>query len=472
MPLGEGGVIKDMSSTHSKVTARQRILTACIAAACAVAIPDAVAVPRTTGTTAAPSPDVPNVTVTNCDDSGPGSLRDALSNPPDGTLVDLTQLTCSTISLTTGAILIGANDIAIVGPGRFDLTIDASPSAGAAAIYDLGGGTLHLANMTIEGGSKYRSDVAARGGCVHTEANVQIENSTIRNCYAGSPYGALGGGVFAGGLAYLRNTTLYGNHASSTWYASGGGLYSLGGLQLMYSTVETNFVVGLSSTPSFGGGAFARGGAFVMGSTIDDNLSVNGRMGGLALADNNATPSIIVNSTISGNFADRIGGLFVREPVTIANSTIAFNTSNVWSDGAGHYLGAGVYIQTGGELDSTIIANNVNNDPAAPTPTADLTGASGAGFIGGHNNVMFAGAPCPVDTSHDDPGLHPLADNGGFTKTHIPTPGIWDTFGGTNTLNMQWDQRGPGFPRQSTGDFPEIGAVQISSDLIFANGFN
>jgi hypothetical protein len=37
---------------------------------------------------------------------------------------------------------------------------------------------------------------------------------------------------------------------------------------------------------------------------------------------------------------------------------------------------------------------------------------------------------------------------------------------------MTWDQRGPGFPRQSTGDFPEIGAVQISSDLIFANGFN
>ena len=73
-------------STHSKFSARQRILTACIAAAFAVAIPDAVAVPRATGTTAAPSPDVPNVVVTNCDDSGPGSLRDAVSNPPDGTL--------------------------------------------------------------------------------------------------------------------------------------------------------------------------------------------------------------------------------------------------------------------------------------------------------------------------------------------------------------------------------------------------
>ncbi len=461
-----------MSSTLSNHPTRQRILAACIAAACAVAVPDAVAVPRAAGTTATPSPNVPNVTVSNCNDSGAGSLRDAVSNPPDGTLVDMTQLTCSTISLTTGAILIGASDIAIIGPGRDELTIDASPSAGAAAIYDLGGGTLHLANMTIEGGTKYRSDVAGRGGCVHVEGNIQIENSTIQNCYAGSPDGALGGGVFAGGLAYLSHTTLFNNHASSTFYASGGGIYTLGGLQMMYATVEDNFVVALGGSPSFGGGAFARGGAFIMGTTIDGNLSINGRMGGLALADNNATPSIIVNSTISGNFADRIGGVFVREPVTIANSTIAFNTSNVWSDGVGNYLAAGLYVQTGGELDSTIIANNVNNDPAAPQPTADLTGASGAGFNGGNNNVMFAGLPSPTDTSHEDPGLHPLADNGGFTKTHIPTPGIWDTFGGTNTLNMQWDQRGPGFPRQTSGDFPEIGAIQLSSDLIFANGFN
>lgn len=461
-----------MSTKLSNFSTRQRILAACIATACAVAVPDAIAVSRDASTAAQESPDVPNVVVTNCDDSGPGSLRDAVANPPDGTLVDLTQLSCSTISLTTGAILIGASDIGIVGPGQFDLTIDASASPGNAAIYDLGGGTLHLAGMTIQGGSKYRSDVIARGGCVHAEANLQIEDTTIRNCYAGSPYGALGGGVFSNGLAYLNHVTLFNNHASSFGYASGGGIYTLGGLQMKYSTVDENFVVALGGSPSFGGGVFARGGSFIESTTVSGNLSVNGRMGGVALADNNATESTIINSTISGNFADRIGGIFVREPVTIANSTIAFNTSNEWSDGPGHYFAAGLYIQTGGELDSTIIANNVNNDVTAPQPTADLTGAPGAGFNGGNNNVMFAGSPSPTDTTHEDPGLHPLTDNGGFTKTHIPTPGIWDTFGGSNTFNLAWDQRGPGFPRQTAGDWNEIGAVQLSSDLIFANGFN
>jgi hypothetical protein len=54
----------------------------------------------------------------------------------------------------------------------------------------------------------------------------------------------------------------------------------------------------------------------------------------------------------------------------------------------------------------------------------------------------------------------------------VPTPGVWDTFGGTNVLNAPWDQRGVGFPRFSAGDWPEIGALQINSDIILANGFN
>jgi hypothetical protein len=63
-------------------------------------------------------------------------------------------------------------------------------------------------------------------------------------------------------------------------------------------------------------------------------------------------------------------------------------------------------------------------------------------------------------------------DNGGRTKTHVPTPGQWDIFGGTNLLNLIWEQRGFSFPRQSPGDWPEIGALQVNSDIIFANGFN
>ena len=461
-----------MNTTIRINTVRQRMLAACIAAVCATAVPEVQAALPKAGM-ALDTSRVPDITVTNCDDSGPGSLRDALNGASDGDIIDLTQLACSTISLTTGALIFGASDVAVIGPGRFDLTVDASGSQGYAAFYDLGGGTLHLANMTITGGSKYRSDVDAKGGCVHTEANVELDNVAVQFCFAqASPYSALGGGVFAGGFAYLRDSTIYANFTVANLYASGGGVYALGGMQAMYSTIEGNFVVPGVSTPSFGGGAFVRGGAFILGTTIDANFSVSGRMGGLALADNNGTPSTIINSTISGNFADRIGGVFARESLSLYNSTIAFNNSHVWSDGPGSYLAAGLYVTVPGVMYSSILANNVNSDPAAPQPTADLTGAAGSGFNGSNNNIMFAGTPAPTDTSHEDPGLHPLADNGGLTKTHVPTPGIWDTFGGVNPLSLPYDQRGPGFARQSSGDFPEIGALQINSDIIFANGFN
>lgn len=155
-----------------------------------------------------------------------------------------------------------------------------------------------------------------------------------------------------------------------------------------------------------------------MNSTVSGNHAT--RMGGLALADNNGNPAAIINSTVSGNHADTlIGGIFARPPLNLYNSTIAFNTSGQWSDGAGHYFAAGVYITAAGEMNSTIISENVNTDPAAPTPTADLTGAASTGFNGNNNNVMFCGAACPTDTTHDDPLLHPLQDNGGPTRTHV-----------------------------------------------------
>jgi hypothetical protein len=417
-----------------------------------------------------PAPTRPATVVSNCDDAGPGSLRDTIEAAVDGDTVDLSGLTCSRISLTTGAIVFGANSLAIQGPGENKLMIDGTLSG--AMLYHLGSGTLIVNDLSIGYGFKYRSDNGVTGSCVHTQGNALLTNVRVTTCntVSTSNYPALGGAVWAGGIVQLMNSeiTMSEAHALGNGYASGGGVYALG-LIALYSTLSNNVaLVESTSTPSFGGGAFARGSSLLLGSTVSANQAW--RMGGAAFADNTGLSSTIVNSTVSGNFANRIGGVFGRGPLDIYNSTIAFNTSHEWTDGAGHYFAAGVYITASGNLNSSIISNNVNT--AAPFDTADSTGASGAGWNGGNNNVMNCLLPCPTDTSHEDPGLHPLADNGGMTKTHVPTPGTWDTFGGTNLASLMWDQRGPGFPRQSAGDWPEIGALQINSDIIFANGFN
>ncbi len=449
---------------------RRQTLAACVAATCAAMAPAAPATVRAPAAAIASAPRVPaSVVVANCNDGGSGSLRDAVNSAASGDVIDLSQLDCSTISLTTGAIIIQQNDLHLVGPARSELTIDGSPTPGQSVLYHSGYGGLTVSGMTITGGTKYRVNGTATGGCIHSYGSVSLEDVAVMHCsVTGNNASALGGGVYARGEVYMLDSTVSYSHTRATGYASGGGVYALGGFIAKYSTVSHSYSYAATSTPSFGGGVFARGPVFITGTTISDNSAI--RMGGIAMADNNSYVATIVNSTISSNTAYLIGGAFARPRLNIYNSTIAFNHSYHWSDGAGHYFAAGLYITTAGEMDSTIISSNVNFD--APFPTADLTGASGSGFNGGHNNVMFCGAPCPNDTSHDDPGLGPLQDNGGVTRTQVPTPGVWDTFGGTNVFNVSWDQRGPGFPRQTPPDFPEIGAIQINSDIIFVNGFN
>ena len=57
------------------------------------------------------------IVVTSCADSGPGSLRDAVQGDTSGAPIDLSHLSCSTITLTTGAIEATRS---LTWPGRGD----------------------------------------------------------------------------------------------------------------------------------------------------------------------------------------------------------------------------------------------------------------------------------------------------------------------------------------------------------------
>src|ERR1700760_1184060 len=142
--------------------AKRSLLALCIGA---VLVTTSEANARVVPVPAAWTPLVPTVVVSTCDDDGPGSLRDTVLHAAEGDVVDLTQLDCSTITLSSGAIVFGQANLGIVGPGPAALTIDAIDSVGASAFYGLNAaGTFHLDGMTITGGSKYRSDSPARGG--------------------------------------------------------------------------------------------------------------------------------------------------------------------------------------------------------------------------------------------------------------------------------------------------------------------
>jgi len=174
-------------------------------------------------------------------------------------------------------------------------------------------------------------------------------------------------------------------------------------------------------------------------------------------------------STIAGNSVTQGigGGLSIRCPINspcqteIRNSTISGNSAS---------LGGGGILNNGASLavvDSTIAGNSANagaalyNDfqsPAAQFTRSLISGdcawvnAVSSASAGG--NLESPGNTCRLDQASDqvsvaDPGIGPLADNGGPTWTHALLPGspaIDAAGGGCGPL----DQRG--FSRPQDGD--------------------
>jgi hypothetical protein len=233
-----------------------------------------------------------DIRVTNLNDSGSGSLRDAL----EGANLDSDSDRLVFASKLSGTINLGAPlpvvffPVDIAGPDARKVSIDAgnfrhfiiNSSADGTAISGLtlrgghanaddGGAIVSFADLTISdstlsgntadqgGGAIYAtfgsellvesstiSGNAANGyggGIYSSEADVLIRNSTI----SGNSAGAAGGGVAVGGFPYpafdVRNSTVTGNEASNY----GGGLAELG----IYGQEIRGTIVAGNSAPTF-----------------------------------------------------------------------------------------------------------------------------------------------------------------------------------------------------------------------------
>lgn len=414
-----------------------------------------------------------DIVVTNCFDSGAGSLRDAVTNAATGDTIDLTQLQCSTITLSTGAIIFGQNQLAIHGPGRHALRIEGSTTVNDGLLVHLGFGTMIVQDVTLANGHKYRSDAHALGGCIHSEGNVILRDSTVTGCKVKSEsnLGALGGGVWTQGSTHLYTSEISGNeaYAHGNGYASGGGVYGLGGFFSQSSLITGNHAHSPSATPSFGGGVFARGYGGVFQTAIVANRSA--RMGGLAIADNGTSNAFIFQSTISTNEATRIGGVYVRRPLFLYNSTIANNHAQVSVAGASNSESAGLHMGPNVlTFHSNILADNYADDVGRH----DLGGEPGMLNTGTFNLITGTPISPPPDTIGFTPALGPLQDNGGggLTPTHALIRGesyAIDAGSLPPAGSFQFDQRGTGFPRW-VGSHVDMGAFESDPDRIFTTG--
>ncbi|MEO6688960.1 MAG: choice-of-anchor Q domain-containing protein [Dokdonella sp.] len=432
------------------------------------------------------------VVVSNCLNSGAGSLRQAvLDSQSSNNPIDLTHLSCSLITLTTGRIDV-SRDILLQGPGSGLLTIDGNNndrifnqnSTHVLAVYGMtlqrgysdafGGGCIYSSgplqlNDTVITGCKV-FDIASsgsyKGGGVLVNGTLTAIGSAIvdNEIYSSLGY-AFGGGASVTGDAVLASSTISGNHISnaSGGLTQGGGISITGKLTMMYSTISNNSVSGLSPGQGRAAGARVLGGAAITNSTISGNTA-DGGIGGLEIHGSAASPTTIVNSTISSNVAGAVGGIYASGPTTIANSTIAFNTETAFANGAGLRV-----TNSFANIQSSIVAGNTSFG------TTQNIGLGISGGVSGANDLIGASpsVSLPAGTIGGNPKLLALANNGGPTKTHALGPGSPAINAGNNsTTPLSTDQRGPGFVRV-VGAAPDIGAFEgVDTDSIFRNGFD
>ncbi|MEP7043213.1 MAG: choice-of-anchor Q domain-containing protein [Dokdonella sp.] len=376
--------------------------------------------------------------VSNCDDSGPGSLRDAITAAGEGDTIDLTQLACSTITLTTGNIMISQDTLSLVGPGpSLVINQDATITVGRILSH-IGYGTLTLSGLSVMYGY-----FNYNGGCLYSKGNLTLDNASLSRCQSGMNFVGKYDHDNRGGAAYVK-----------------------GNLTMSRSTVTSSVCYSQANGLGFGGGLFVGGSADIRESTITDNYAgffgYPGNVGGITITG--TEPSIIVNSTISGNVAlNLLGGIYAYAGLTLLNSTIAFNVA---VNGLTARVPGGLQAYNGPlTMNSTIISNN-----NASGSNYDLYAF---GVVSGTNNLVMSSSNSPPGTLTADPDLQALADNGGPTKTRALLATSVAIDAGNNVSGVSTDERGAGFARVG-GAQADIGAFefQIAAPATYTIGGN
>ncbi|MEH2297956.1 MAG: DUF4347 domain-containing protein [Nostoc sp.] len=433
--------------------------------------------------------------VTNANDSGAGSLRQAILNANATLGADtitfagvFTDATPDIITLTSGKLTI-TNNITILGTGASNLTISGNDVSGVFEISGTGtdasidglkianandplGSILVNSNASLSLTRSTISDNKGVVGGIFNRGTLSLTGSTV----SGNSGSSLGGGIFNKGNLSLTKSTVSNNNAYVGFYpAYGGGIFNIGKLSITGSTVSNNsaFASGLNRGgpdpyPSSGGGIYNLGNVDITRSTVSNNSAADG--GGIS---NSGTFSL-TGSTVSANSAYyNGGGIYNSGTLSLANDTITNNTSEGFLGDLGD--GGGVFNKSDGTVivGNTVIAANFDMIPNGysepfifnPDVSGNFTDA-GNNLIGDRTGSTGFTTSTLVGTSANpiNPKLTPLQNNGGGTFTNALLADSPAINAGKNALipaGITTDQRGAGFNRISKGTV-DIGALEFN----------
>ncbi len=278
------------------------------------------------------------ITVTNTNDSGSGSLRQAIANAASGdTIVFASNLTGGTITLTSGQLTINKR-LTISGLGASALTVRGNR---AYRVFNLGtSAVVTISGLTIADG--YIKN--ARGGGIYNGGSLTLEDCVIsRNQIDGALLGLFswgGGGIYNAGTLTVTRSTISDNSDKAV-SGGGGGIFTDGTLILQDSIVRGNKVHTSSLFGQYGGGGICNRGTATV------------------------TRSTIISNTATGYSSGGGGGIYNNGRLTLAYSAVQTNTALADARGSYGGFGGGIMNWQGGALvvqHSTLAGNSADRD--------------------------------------------------------------------------------------------------------------
>ena len=267
------------------------------------------------------------LTVTNTNDSGAGSLRQAIADSHGGDTVGFSLgIPGQTIALSSGELTIN-HDLTIDAPLYFGLlTLDVTgtglgQSRPPSRVFEItSGSVVIIKNLAIDNAA---SD---KGGGILNSGTLTLDNCVVDNCTAEGN----GGDIYNDGTMTISSGYILEGRAQPSGDSDGGGIYNAGTLKIDSSTIGSEY-------PDFGNFATGNGGGIYnagSGSATITNCKIlsNSAVGNGGGIYNAGGTVVITSSSISGNSASDGGGIYYQNQSGVLNiddkQSISGNTPN------------------------------------------------------------------------------------------------------------------------------------------------